>query len=130
RSKAEMLANLDSGAAQVLDARGAGRFTGEEPEIRPGMLSGHIPGSRNLTFRAVLNDDGTFNDEAGIRAAFASAEIGLDRPVVPTCGSGGTAAVLLLAMHLRGKSDIALYDGSWSDWGADPATPKAMGPAA
>ena len=130
RSKAEMLANLDSGAEQVLDARGPGRFTGEEPEIRPGMPSGHIPGSRNLPFREVLNEDGTFKDGAGIGAAFASADIDLDRPVVTTCGSGVTAAVLLFAMHLLGKSDVALYDGSWSEWGADPATPKATGPAA
>jgi thiosulfate/3-mercaptopyruvate sulfurtransferase len=129
RSKADMLANLDTGAEQVLDARGAGRFTGAEPEIRPGMPSGHIPGSRNLPFGRVLNADGTFKDEAGLREAFADAGIDLDRPVVTTCGSGVTAAVLLFAMHLLGKQDIALYDGSWSEWGADPDTPKATGPA-
>ena len=77
-----------------------------------------------------LNPDGTFKDEAGLRAAFADAGIDLDRPVVTTCGSGVTAAVLLFAMHLLGKDDVALYDGSWSEWGADPATPKATGPAA
>lgn len=130
RSKAEMLTNLESGAEQILDARGAGRFTGAEPEIRPGMPSGHIPGSRNLPFGKVLNADGTFKDEAGLRAAFAEAGIDLDRPVTTTCGSGVTAAVLLFAMHLLGKQDVALYDGSWSEWGADPATPKATGPAA
>ena len=129
RSKAEMLANLASSAEQVLDARGAGRFTGEEPEIRPGMPSGHIPGSRNLPFGRVLSADGTFKDKAGLRAAFAEAGIDLDRPVVTTCGSGVTAAVLLFAMHLLGKKDVALYDGSWSEWAADPATPKATGPA-
>jgi len=129
RGKAEMLANLASGAEQVLDARGAGRFTGAEPEIRPGMASGHIPGSRNMPFGQVLNADGTFKDAAGLRAAFAGAEIALDKPVTTTCGSGVTAAVLLFAMHLLGKDDVALYDGSWSEWGADPATPKATGPA-
>jgi thiosulfate/3-mercaptopyruvate sulfurtransferase len=130
RIKADMLANIGSGAEQVLDARGTGRFTGAEPEIRPGMVSGHIPGSCNLPFGQVLNSDGTFKDEAGLRAAFAAAGIDLDRPVVTTCGSGVTASVLLFALHLLGKGDVALYDGSWSEWGADPATPKATGPAA
>jgi len=129
RTKADMLANLASGAEQVLDARGAGRFTGAEPEIRPGMVSGHIPASRNLPFGRVLNADGTFKDAAGLRAAFAEAGVALDKPVTTTCGSGVTAAVLLFALHLLGKDDVALYDGSWSEWGADPATPKATGPA-
>jgi len=127
RFKADILAN--TGTEQLLDARGAGRFTGAEPEIRPGMPSGHIPGSRNLPFGQVLNPDGTFKDAAGLRAAFAEAGIDLDRPVVTTCGSGVTAAVLLFAMHLLGKQDVALYDGSWSEWGTDPDTPKATGPA-
>jgi len=129
RDKAEMLANLASGAEQVLDARGAGRFTGAEPEIRPDMASGHIPGSRNVPFGQVLNADGTFKDAAGLRAAFESAGIALDKPVTTTCGSGVTASVLLFAMHLLGKDDVALYDGSWSEWGADPETPKATGTA-
>ncbi len=130
RSKAEVLANVASAAEQVLDARGAGRFTGAEPEPRPGMASGHIPGSHNLPFGRMLKPDGTFRDEAGLRAAFAEAGIDLDQPVVTTCGSGVTASVLLFAMHLLGKDDVALYDGSWSEWGADPTTPKATGPAA
>ena len=130
RSKAEVLAIVASAAEQLVDARGAGRFTGAEPEIRPGMPSGHIPGSCNLPFGRMLKPDGTFRDEAGLRAAFVEAGIDLDRPVVTTCGSGVTAAVLLFALHLLGKDDIALYDGSWSEWGADPATPKATGSAA
>ncbi|MBO9519801.1 MAG: sulfurtransferase [Porphyrobacter sp.] len=130
RSKAEMLANLQTVSEQILDARGAGRFSGAEPEIRPGMPSGHIPGSQNLPFGRLLKPDGTFRDEAGLRAAFKEAHIDLERPVVTTCGSGVTASVLLFAMHLLGKDDVALYDGSWSEWGADPATPKATGTAA
>jgi thiosulfate/3-mercaptopyruvate sulfurtransferase len=129
RSKAQMLANVASDAEQVLDARGAGRFTGEEPEIRPGMPSGHIPGARNLPFGRVLKPDGTFRDEAGLRAAFAEAGIDLAKPVITTCGSGVTASVLLFALHLLGKDDTALYDGSWSEWAVDPDTPKATGPA-
>jgi thiosulfate/3-mercaptopyruvate sulfurtransferase len=93
------------------------------------MPSGHIPGSRNLPFSGVLQPDGTFKNEAGLRAAFADAGIDLERAVVTTCGSGVTAAVLLFAMHLLGKRDVALYDGSWSEWGADPATPKASAAA-
>jgi thiosulfate/3-mercaptopyruvate sulfurtransferase len=129
RGKAEILANIATGEEQLLDARGAERFTGAEPEFRPGMPSGHIPGSRNLPFGGVLNPDGTFKGEAGLREAFAEAGIDLDRPVVTTCGSGVTASVLLFALHLLGKEDVALYDGSWSEWGADPDTPKATGPA-
>jgi thiosulfate/3-mercaptopyruvate sulfurtransferase len=130
RTKAEVLANVVSAEEQLLDARGAGRFTGAEPEARPGLASGHIPGSLNLPFGRMLKPDGTFRDEAGLRAAFAEAGIDLDQPVVTTCGSGVTASVLLFALHLLGKDDVALYDGSWSEWGADPATPKATGPAA
>lgn len=130
RSKAEVLDNISTRREQLLDARGASRFNGTEPEFRPGMPSGHIPGSVNVPFGVVLNPDGTFKDEAGLRAAFESAGVALDQPVVTTCGSGVTAAVLLFALHLLGKNDTALYDGSWSEWGADPATPKATGEAA
>lgn len=129
RSKGEMLANIDTAAEQVLDARGPGRFTGAEPEIRPGMASGHIPGSRNLPFGKVLNPDGTFKDAAGIRAAFAEAGADPEAPIATTCGSGVTAAVLLFALDLIGQQG-ALYDGSWSEWAVDPALPKATGEAA
>ncbi|MEO6152256.1 MAG: sulfurtransferase [Croceibacterium sp.] len=130
RTKAEMLANIGTEEDQVVDARGPGRFTGADPEPRAGMASGHIPGSINVPYGKVLKPDGTFRDAVGIAAALREGGVDLTKPVVATCGSGVTASVLLFAMHLIGKDDIALYDGSWSEWGADPSTPRATGPAA
>ncbi|QIQ88185.1 sulfurtransferase [Erythrobacter sp.] len=130
RSKADMLANLDSGAEQVLDARGADRVFGTGQDPVHGGANGRIPGSRNLPFGEVFNEDGTFKPPEELRRAFEAAGIDLARPLVTTCGSGVTASVLLFALHLIGKQDAALYDGSWMEWGADPATPKAQGPEA
>lgn len=127
RSKAQILDNLGTHVEQVIDARGAPRFTGAEAEPRAGMASGHIPGSRNVHYAALFNPDGTFKDKAGIRAAFENAGIDLDKPIVTTCGSGMTACVLAFGLELLGKHDVALYDGSWAEWGADSSTPKAVG---
>lgn len=129
RTKQQMLDNVASGAEQVADARPAGRFTGEEAEIRPGMAGGHIPGSRSLPHSALFNADGTWKSVEDLRATFVGAGIDLDKPLVTTCGSGMTAAVVAFAAHLIGKDDVAVYDGSWTEWGADPATPKATGAA-
>ncbi|MBA3054350.1 MAG: 3-mercaptopyruvate sulfurtransferase [Sphingomonadales bacterium] len=129
RSKEQMLANIASQSEQVLDARSAARFSGNVPESRPAMASGHIPGSINLPYTVLYNPDGTFKDVSGLREAFTATGVDFSRPVVTTCGSGVTACVLTFGMHLLGKEDVALYDGSWSEWGCDPATPKSVGEA-
>ncbi|HEU0134799.1 MAG TPA: 3-mercaptopyruvate sulfurtransferase [Allosphingosinicella sp.] len=127
--KAFVAGLLDAGSHEIVDARGAARFRGEEAEPRPGMASGHIPGSRNLPQGALFNADNSWKQGDDLRAAFESAGVDLARPMIATCGSGITACVLLFGAHLLGKEDVKLYDGSWSEWGADPATPKATGTA-
>jgi thiosulfate/3-mercaptopyruvate sulfurtransferase len=128
RSKADMLANLAHPTAQVLDARSADRVFGSGIDPVHGGPNGRIPGALNLPFTAVLNPDGTYKAPAELRAAFTGAGIDLSQPIIATCGSGVTASVLLFALHLIGVDSAALYDGSWSEWSADPDTPKAQGP--
>lgn len=129
RTKGDVLANLDTKAEQVVDARGAGRFTGEMAETNPAVASGHIPGARNVPYSSLFNADGTWKSPDAIRAIFEAAGVDLSRPLISSCGSGMTANVLIFALHLIGKDDVSLYDGSWSEWGVDPETPKATGPA-
>jgi len=119
---------LAKGSAQVVDARSGPRFRGEEAEPRPGVRPGHMPGARNVHY-AALQANGRLKDEASLRAAFAEAGVDLDRPVVTTCGSGVTAAIVSLALETLGRPPRALYDGSWSEWGVDEARPVATGPA-
>jgi thiosulfate/3-mercaptopyruvate sulfurtransferase len=108
----------------VLDARPAARFSGAEEDPRNGIDAGHIPGSINIPHSSLFNADGTWKSVDELKATFADAGVDLDKPVVTTCGSGMTATVLIFALHLIGKSDAALYDGSWAEWGADADAPK------
>ncbi|NNF93257.1 MAG: sulfurtransferase [Altererythrobacter sp.] len=125
RFKRDMLANISSEAAQVLDARDAGRFSGTTQDAVHGQPAGHIPGSYNLHYAALFNEDGTYKAREELTKALGQAGITPDKPVITTCGSGVTACALLFALHLTGRDDTALYDGSWLDWGSDPDIPNA-----
>ena len=128
RDVTQMARDVKLGERQIADARSPARFRGEEAEPRPGVRGGHIPGSANVHYRALLTDKGTMKDEAGLRAAFEAAGVDLDRPVVTSCGSGVTAAILNLALERLGARDHALYDGSWSEWGMYGELAVATGP--
>lgn len=127
RDKDDLAAASQRGNAQIVDARSAGRFAGREPEPRKGLRSGHIPGSLNLHYASLLNGDGTLKDDAELRRAFEAAGVDLARPVVTTCGSGVTAAILSLGLELLGHGKVSLYDGSWSEWGSDENLPVETG---
>ncbi len=128
RDKDQILRNLQSGREQVLDARAADRFAGTAVEPWPGRRSGRIPGSYNLPFTELLDrDTQTLLPTDQLRQCFAGSGIDPTRPVVTTCGSGITAAVLSLALHIAGHKDVALYDGSWAEWGLPSDTPVATG---
>lgn len=127
--KAQVLALVGAGSHEIVDARPAARFAGTDPEPRAGLASGHIPGARSLPQGQLFNPDNSWKQGEALRAAFDAAGVDLAKPMVTSCGSGVTAAVLLFGAHLLGKEDVRLYDGSWSEWGADPALPKATGSA-
>lgn len=113
----------------VVDARSAPRFRGEEPEPREGLPAGHMPGAKNVHYAALTDADGRLVASERIRALFEEAKVDLSSPVVTTCGSGITAANLLFALARIGKDDVAVYDGSWTEWGSRPGAPVAKGPA-
>jgi thiosulfate/3-mercaptopyruvate sulfurtransferase len=117
RDVTQVAAASKLGDHQIVDARAADRFAGVAPEPRKGLRAGHIPGSRSLPYKMLLNADGTMKDPAGLRAAFDAAGVDLSRPVITTCGSGVTAAILTLALEVLGHRDHGLYDGSWAEWG-------------
>jgi thiosulfate/3-mercaptopyruvate sulfurtransferase len=129
RDLTQMKENLKSRAEQVVDARSAARFRGEEPESRPGVRPGHMPGSFNLPYTQLFNADGTWKQGDDLRAAFRDVGIDPDKPVVATCGSGVTAASVVFGLHLLGAKDAGLYDGAWAEWGGERDTPVVTGAA-
>ena len=127
RGIGDLLANVATGSELVLDARAAGRFSGEMPEPRPGMRSGHIPGASSLPYGELLKPDATFRDPGDLRDRFARAGVDGQRRVVTSCGSGVTACILTLGLRMAGLPEGAVYDGSWTEWGGRSDTPVATG---
>ena len=115
--------NLETGLEQVIDARSRGRFAGTDPEPRPELSSGHIPGSLSLPFGELLDADGTLKPPSALRKMFEQAGVDLERPIVTSCGSGVTAAIPYLALTVLEHPHISLYDGSWSEWAATDGMP-------
>ena len=128
RNADDVSALLTSGDARIVDARAASRFTGETPEPRPGLRSGHMPGAANVPWEGVVADDGTLKSERDLKAVFKSAGVNLSKPIVTSCGSGVTASVLALALARIGLDRVAVYDGSWTEWGGLPDAPIVTGP--
>ena len=123
RDMSDVKAIINDNSAELVDARSAERFAGRAPEPRPELRSGHIPGAHNVPYGKVLKEDGTLKSPAEIERLFQAAGVDLSRPVVASCGSGISASVLALALASTGHLRTAVYDGSWSEWGADPSLP-------
>jgi thiosulfate/3-mercaptopyruvate sulfurtransferase len=120
---------LETGREQLVDARPAGRFTGETPEPRAGLRSGHMPGARNVPASDLIAPDGTMKSAAQLAEIFDKAGVDINKPIVTTCGSGITAAILALGLARLGKERAAVYDGSWTEWGGRDDTEVVTGPA-
>jgi thiosulfate/3-mercaptopyruvate sulfurtransferase len=118
RDATQVLENLKTKREQVVDARGPARFSASEPEPRPGVRGGHIPGAKNLHYSRLLNPDGTLRKGDALATAFRDAGVDVTKPVVASCGSGITAAVVALALKSMDSPDAAIYDGSWAEWGS------------
>jgi thiosulfate/3-mercaptopyruvate sulfurtransferase len=130
RDKQQMLANLKDGRETVLDARSTGRFTGLDPEPWPHHKVGHIPGSHSLPWTELIDPQSKcFLPPATLRDRFAAAGVSKNKPVVTSCGSGVTACLLAFGLFLTGRDDVAVYDGSWAEWGLAEDTPAEQGPA-
>jgi len=127
RDVTQVAAASKLGDHEIVDARSPGRFRGEENEPREGLRRGHIPNSKNVFFKSLLNEDQTFKNTTELKRVFYSAGVDMTKPVITTCGSGVSAAVLNLGLELIGKTDHSLYDGSWTEWGMSPALPLETG---
>jgi thiosulfate/3-mercaptopyruvate sulfurtransferase len=127
RNAAQVLDASKTAGEQIIDARAPARFRGEVPEPRAGLRAGHMPGAKNVFFMSLLNADGTLKSDTELAAVFQAQGVDLKKPIITSCGSGVTASVLSLALHKIGHTQHALYDGSWSEWGALPDTPVEQG---
>jgi thiosulfate/3-mercaptopyruvate sulfurtransferase len=129
RDLAEVRKAAAAGREQIVDMRSAGRFAATEPEPRPGLRGGHIPGSRNLPYNELVREDGTMLPPESLQRRIAAAGIDPSRPIIATCGSGVSACALIHALHLLGHDQVALYDGAWTEWGGRADTPIESGTA-
>ncbi len=127
RDVTQVAAAAKLGDHEIVDARSPARFAGSEPEPRAGLRSGHIPGSKNVHYATLLNEDGTMKSAPDLRTVFEAAGVDLEKPVITTCGSGVTAAILYLALERMGHLRVSLYDGSWAEWGMYPGLEAATG---